>query len=49
MEVADLEKKAKVATDLFEKGAARVRITDTDIEVDWKEYTEVVPEIRTGC
>ena len=27
-----------MATDLFEKGAARVKITDTDIEVDWREY-----------
>lgn len=34
----DLEVKARVATDLFEKGAARVKITDTDIEVDWREY-----------
>jgi DNA replicative helicase MCM subunit Mcm2 (Cdc46/Mcm family) len=34
----DLGTKARVATDLFEKGAARVRITGTDIEVDWREY-----------
>lgn len=34
----DLETKARVATDLFEKGAARVKITGTDIEVDWREY-----------
>jgi len=37
----DLETKARVATDLFEKGAARVKITGTDIEVDWQEYQAV--------
>lgn len=37
----DLEAKARVATDLFEKGAARVKITGTDIEVDWREYEKV--------
>lgn len=40
MEIEDLQAKARVATDLFEKGAARVKITGTDIEVDWQEYEE---------
>lgn len=41
MEVVDLERRAKVATDLFEKGAALVKITDTGIEVDWREYSAI--------
>jgi len=41
----DLQTKARIATDLFEKGAARVKITGTDIEVDWREYTEVTKSL----
>jgi len=40
MELEDLEAKSRVAVDLFEKGAARVKITGTDIEVDWRKYVE---------
>lgn len=48
MEVSDLEKRAKVATDLFEKGAARVTITDTGIEVDWREYSDITSGDKGG-
>lgn len=40
MRITELEAKAQIATDLFEAGAARVKITGTDIEVVWKEYVE---------
>ncbi len=46
MEIQDLQAKARVATDLFEKGAARVKITGTDIEVDWQEYEEATIDRR---
>jgi len=48
MELEDLEAKARVATDLFEKGAARVRIIGTDIEVDWREYEEAIRGNRSA-
>lgn len=47
MEIEDLQAKARVATDLFEKGAARVKITGTDIEVDWREYEEATSGDRS--
>lgn len=34
----DLETKARLVMDLFEKGATRVKVTDTGIEVDRREY-----------
>jgi len=48
MALNDLEAKARVATDLFEKGAARVKITGTDIEVDWREYKEATSSDRSA-
>lgn len=42
MELTDLERKAKIAVDLFEQGAARVKIIGDDIEVDWREYQDAV-------
>ena len=44
MQIDDLQAKARVATDLFEKGAARVKITDTDIEVDWREFQDATTD-----
>ena len=40
-----LETKARIATDLFEKGAARVKITDTDIDVTWREYEAATGQV----
>ena len=48
MELENLEAKARVATDLFEKGVARVKITGTDIEVDWREYAEATSGDRSA-
>lgn len=48
MGLNDLEAKARVATDLFEKGAARVKIIGTDIEVDWQEYKEATSPDRSA-
>ncbi len=42
MKKTDLKIRAQVATDLFERGAAKVRIADSEIEVDWRDYTEAV-------
>ena len=46
MEIEDLCSKAMVATDLSEKGAARGKITGTDIEVDQREYEEATIDRR---
>ncbi len=38
---------SKVVTDLFEKGAARVKITGTDIDVYWPQYKDITSDKKS--